>query len=69
VTGYLKSTSFGQLEQEKYHRIMPLLGNPTSLTYPSNEYLNCPEIVTFEVFTAMSMQGTVFWDLAPCIFG
>jgi hypothetical protein len=21
----------------------------------------------FEVFTAMTMQETVFWDLAPCI--
>jgi hypothetical protein len=27
---------------------------------------NC---VRFEVFTAMTMQETVFWDLAPCILG
>jgi hypothetical protein len=25
--------------------------------------------VRFEVFMEMTMQETVFWDLAPCIFG
>jgi hypothetical protein len=25
--------------------------------------------VRFEVFTAMTMKETIFWDLAPCIFG
>jgi hypothetical protein len=53
------SASFGQLEQEKYHRIMPLLGNPTSPTYSSSEYMNCPEIAGDIVAQACLREGCI----------
>jgi hypothetical protein len=38
-------------------------------SFVETEKINMSNLVRFEVFTAMTMQETVFWDLAPKIHG